>query len=404
MSPSFFAAAFARLAGLAALAAVAAGCDPSPSVGDRPLVARTRQPAPPPRADDTDAEPAVATEVIDPAPPPGDLKSEIDGFTTLDGCVKTHARLDPLVGDAIEALGYDTLLRDACSIVEAAKALDVRRCAVIEVSSLRERCVATVAEVAGKADACPWEMPGRPLRGRDPACLAIAARDARLCAAVVQASEREACVAVAAGEPAACNKLPREADRARCARAAARWRTLLTIAAPRPRLAVTGKLHLEAAGETPFDSDFAEELERGLVVEEQNAGLRLRVGSALGSGMDDLDRDKVVVELVVPPVDPAQATPPAPAVRVERLDAIVRGHRVTLVSPARATGITVKVTSLERARGSRVELSIAGVFGDGPSAANAHVELQTFVRDVVRPADVYSMPLHLGLDAGIVEP
>src|SRR5438874_908997 len=56
----------------------------------------------------------VIGEGIDPPPPAGDLKAEIERFTTLDACVAEKAKLDPLVGDALRAIGYDTFLRDAC--------------------------------------------------------------------------------------------------------------------------------------------------------------------------------------------------------------------------------------------------------------------------------------------------
>src|ERR1019366_5592349 len=43
-----------------------------------------------------------------PPAPAGDLKAEIARFTTLDACVNERARVDPIVGDALEAIGYDT--------------------------------------------------------------------------------------------------------------------------------------------------------------------------------------------------------------------------------------------------------------------------------------------------------
>src|SRR5580658_9409690 len=98
---------------------------------------------------------------VDPPALTGDLASEVEGFTTVDACVDRHARVDPLVGDALEAIGYDTLFRDACRILEAAKAKDSKRCLAIETSPLRERCLATVAELAGEPDACPWRFDSR---------------------------------------------------------------------------------------------------------------------------------------------------------------------------------------------------------------------------------------------------
>jgi hypothetical protein len=56
----------------------------------------------------------------DPPALAGDLGADIEGFTTVDACVAAHAGVDPLVGDALEGIGYDTLLRDACRALEAA--------------------------------------------------------------------------------------------------------------------------------------------------------------------------------------------------------------------------------------------------------------------------------------------
>src|ERR1019366_1781105 len=84
---------------------------------------------------------------LDPPAPAGDLKAEIARFTTLDACVDGLARVDPIAGDALEAIGYDTFLRDACRVLDATKANDPGRCPAIEASSLEARCRTTVAEV-----------------------------------------------------------------------------------------------------------------------------------------------------------------------------------------------------------------------------------------------------------------
>src|SRR5262249_3239300 len=76
------------------------------------------------------------------SPPSGDLRSDIESFTTLDACVRARATVDPLLGDAIEALGYDTLTRDACRILQALKAKNTEACRPIASSALRNRCEA----------------------------------------------------------------------------------------------------------------------------------------------------------------------------------------------------------------------------------------------------------------------
>ncbi len=123
---------------------------------------------------------AASLEVaVDPPAAAGDLQAEIQGFGGIDACVEQKAHLDPLLGDALEAIGYDTFVRDACRVLDAAKAGDPARCDAIDASSLRRQCVSTVAVSKGDADACPWNIPSRPEDGRDTWCLAMAARDPR---------------------------------------------------------------------------------------------------------------------------------------------------------------------------------------------------------------------------------
>src|SRR5882672_10911764 len=92
--------------------ALAAGCnreprpEPEPPSAE-PIPERTRAA----RAPEPDLLAELETEagievVVDPPPRTGDLKSEVESFTTLDACVKARAPIDPLLGDAIEALGY----------------------------------------------------------------------------------------------------------------------------------------------------------------------------------------------------------------------------------------------------------------------------------------------------------
>src|SRR5688572_18341673 len=58
---------------------------------------------------------------VDPPAPAGDLKAELDRFVNVEQCVAERSKVDPLVGDALRAIGYDTFFRDACRLLEAAK-------------------------------------------------------------------------------------------------------------------------------------------------------------------------------------------------------------------------------------------------------------------------------------------
>src|SRR6266542_6732339 len=109
----------------------------------------------------------------DPAPPSGDLKGDIESFTTLDACVRARTAMDPLLGDAIDALGYDGLPRDACRILQASKEKNQDACRPIVASSLRARCESYVAIIAGNANLCPMNGSGK-FAARDPVCFARA--------------------------------------------------------------------------------------------------------------------------------------------------------------------------------------------------------------------------------------
>ena len=92
-------------------------------------------------------------DTTDPPAPAGDLKAEIDRFTTVDACVAEKAKLDPLVGDALRAIGYDTFLRDACRQLEAARDKKREECEKIDSSALRKQCRSWVAIVSPSASA-----------------------------------------------------------------------------------------------------------------------------------------------------------------------------------------------------------------------------------------------------------
>ena len=176
------------------------------------------------------------SETTDPPAPPGDLKSELDRFVSVDTCVKERANIDPLVGDALRAIGYDTFLRDACRLLEAAKDHSREKCDRIDSSALRSRCQSWVAMVAQTPDTCPLQFEGIPTRGRNVTCLAVAGKDPRLCTGEPRTAVRATCEAMALQDAARCDVLLPN-DMPSCRRELARWRTLLAAAAQRPRQA-----------------------------------------------------------------------------------------------------------------------------------------------------------------------
>jgi hypothetical protein len=332
----------------------------------------------------------------DPAPPAGDLKGEIAAFTTFDACVESRARIDPLLGDALQAMGYETFLSDACHLLEAAKAGSARRCSAIDASILREHCEIVVSEIAGQPDGCPWTIAGRPREGRDPACLALALRDPRLCAGESGATPRATCEAIAAHDSRACGRLESRAAQTQCQRSAARWQTLIDPPhdAPAPFRA-TETLAFTHAGGNSTTANLDVDVQRGVVLIQALDGIRLVIG-----------RPRDDAELMAPSLRHGATFScdlfvpnGGSAASVTRADLRVPGHLPASMKSANG-GVTAKVEKLDVTRAGKLELTLDGDLNDAAAApaGNAgagwhlHVEVRSFVRDVVRSADVFAPP------------
>jgi len=374
----------AVLVGLVVLATLAA-CDESasrPQAWARPTASATRE---------SDGGESAAT---DPPALAGDLKGDIEGFTTVDACIAAHAGVDPLVGDTLEGIGYDTLLRDACRALEAAKTRSTKPCDEIAASSLRARCVSRVAAIERDPEACPWEVPTQPERGRDPVCLALATSDPRPCAAAFEAVDRATCEAISSGDAARCARLPGRSDRARCERDAKRWAGALPAApgSSRSNAAALGKATLTEPGDAGVQS-FPVDVSRGLVVVERMDGAHVVVGPPLEVGSDFVvsspnSPGSLSLELVIPS-DSRKA-------RVE--GGVVRRPNRPSISFDRpqASALAIQVRRFERTRGGAVEVTVSGILREG---VGVEVALSTFVRDVVKGAAVLG-PARPGLGDG----
>lgn len=328
----------------------------------------------------------------DPPAPPGDLGAELDAFTTIDACVEARSRLDPLVGEAIDALGYDTLLQDACRLLDAAKAREPRRCDAIGATSLRERCQATVAELAGDADACPWETPARPRLGRDPGCVAIALRDVRLCAGATRSSAEVTCRAILTHDKARCSTLSAGSEAARCARIVDRWQAAVPAATEdRPAPQTLGALHVEPVepietGAAGFDAALGPDVRRGVVVEEERDGAHVIVGSLSEAGLDFIaPSPHVGATLAFEMVAVAANSSRTKGVdaRIERAKLVIPGR--ALVAPAAAPStLRATLSRFEPKRGAPLDVTIEGTLSSGAGTWRLRGRLATFVRDVVR--------------------
>lgn len=365
------------LLGLLAFASLATTCDQDP--------ARERssaRPTGPPHSASGRREAEDEGGIFPSADPPalaGDLRAELDGFTTVEGCVSAHAGVDPLVGDALEEIGYDTLLQDACRALEAAKKRSSKGCEGIAASSLRTHCEARVAELAGDPDECPWDVPSRPERGRDPVCLAVAQGDVRPCAAALTAMDRVSCEAIATRSATPCAKLPGPSERVRCERDVQRWSGALSAAEhPESSEAVLGRAGLTKADDAGTES-LSIDVSRGVVVVARIDGAHVVVGPSFEAGSGFVaaspnSQASLALELVIP-ADRGKA-------RVERGELRLPGRPTTTIDRPQVTALSVHVARFALQRSGAFEVTVSGRLAlEGGVRLDA--DISTFVRDTV---------------------
>jgi hypothetical protein len=349
------------------------------------------------------------SETTDPPAPPGDLKAELDRFVSVDTCVKERANIDPLVGDALRAIGYDTFLRDACRLLEAAKDHSREKCDRIDSSALRSRCQSWVAMVAQTPDTCPLQFEGIPTRGRNVLCLAVAGKDPRLCTGEPRTAVRATCEAMTTQDAARSDPLL-PSDAPSCRRELTRWRTLLV--APLSGLAklpaARGKLIVKGEAGTPdpptTEADLTSEFARGGVVVTSRERARVEVGmigesetSRIAPSPNRRARLGIAV-LFEPGATPKD--PPKPV--LERLELEIPGE-ATLVTPAARCDCKITTARVDRTRGGELALAVQGTIGAGNRTYKIDVDLATYVRDVVAetPGTRALPPVHPTIRGGL---
>lgn len=350
-------------------------------------------------------------DLADPPAPAGDLKAEIERFVNVDTCVAERAKLDPLVGDALRAIGYDTFLRDACRLLEAAKDKKRETCDKIDSSALRARCQSWVAIVAQTPDACPLVYEAFPARGRSPTCVAVAGKDPRLCTGEGRAAPRATCEALATRDEAKCDALL-PIDRPACKREVARWRGLLSAPLEGlPKLpAVHARMTVKGDGPTPDPAtpevDLGADYARGAVVVTLRDRVRVEVGSlgeseAVRIAPTPQKRPRAGLAVLVDPPALGSKDPPKPV--LQKLELEIPGE-ATLVYPGAKCDCKVTTARIDRTRGGEVALVVDGTISLGTRAYKVSIDVGTFVRDVVaeQSGSRALPPLHpaLGRDGG----
>ena len=329
---------------------------------------------------------ALAAPLVDPSRPAGDLKSEAEKFSTLEACMKEHGRADPVVSDALDHMGYDTLVRDACTVLSAVKKKDPKECEAIDAGTLRMRCRSLVAITLGKPDQCPMRYEAKADFGREAKCVAAAARTPALCMGEEKRS-RPACEALLLHDGAKCAAFVLDEEKDRCTRESQRLASLLEGGTPLFTDLTEGKgtleLHGDAGTADPHEThvDLGSDVGSGVVLVQERKGFRIRFGSTEAN---------VTVRAVGPSVSTtfgvtlgANLAGDA-EVREAHLSVSGAASMTCAGAPGVKCDLKAKIAGkIEPRRGAPISVVIDGVVGAAPHAYKVHVDVKTFARDVV---------------------
>jgi hypothetical protein len=269
--------------------------------------------------------------------------------------------------------------RDQCRLIDAAKSGDARRCESVTDPWLRGRCAATIAELAGAPDSCPFLIKGREDLGREPSCVALAARDARLCSAAEGGVARSFCLALATRAPSLCDELPAPAEQQRCVDDLRFWAPAIPAAGQHAPFDLRGHWSATVSGtaENVIEGGWGFDASRGIVLVERADGAHLTFGAAetptdLAIAAPPLDASWMRGEVVVPG-DARNA-------RIVFYEFNIPGRAHLRIAATAAPTIRVRIIELERRRAGTVEIAVEGPLQKG---VFTRAGLRTFVRDVV---------------------
>jgi hypothetical protein len=262
-----------------------------------------------------------------------------------------------------------------------------------------------IAEITGDADACPWLATTRRTHGRDPMCLAIALRDARMCQASSEALARQTCGAILRRDGSAgCTMLASRPDQARCARDGERWRSFVLGRGEGegdagPAIRTAGHLRLDQPQRATVGSDSAFEVARGVVLMVRRDGNRFELGTLTE------DASYLASSLLAGPSFAAEISIPRgkTEARIERAELFLPGRSRLVISPGHAM-LAAKLEAFEPERGGKLSLSIDGEIGDASATWHLHADVETFVRDIVTTAALYDLASQQASPGGGVAP
>ena len=359
-----------RLAALALPLALA--CD-APGAPPRPPAPR------PPRA----SPPALR----EPPPPSSVWPEEVEGleeavarFESAEACLaELRGRTPTAVAEGVGDLGYDGFFDDVCRGLEAVREGSVEGCEALSVSTARAGCRRRLALVQARPDACPED---RVERGREPVCVAWAARDPALCRAAPPGA-RARCAAVLDGDPSGCRGL-RAGDRARCEAQVRRYAGALgperhPSEAPAAETVFRVEVTEEGAPPTVIERDA---LARGVRIEPTGCRWRVALEGPVGDAplptLPGTFAPTVTLALSVP--IPSETPQELEVGATEAVLAVALPRHGGFTSIAGASG-AVTLEAFEPRRGGALRGSLRASLRRGGVTLSIEGRFATFVRD-----------------------
>lgn len=343
----------------------------------------------PPRPPPTPAPTRPAIEAPDEPPPPSaswpsdveGLRASVDAFTTVEACLASlQAETPTAVAEAVADLAYDGFFDEVCESLAAVKAGDAEACDALGPSTTRAGCRRRLALLHGRPAACPED---RVDEGREPECVAWAARDASLCRAA-PVSARGRCEAVLSGDVARCARL-RGGDRVRCEAAVRRYADALGEERQRSPAAEEEAVFQLTATEEGHDAVTVERdaLDRGVTLSPRACRWAVRLMRPTGELPAPLSPGAFAptffLELAVPPGDARPITLPLNASDAVLSLALPRHGGLTSVSGAEGS---LQLDAFEPRRGGAITGSFSGTLRRGDATIRIEGRISTFVRDL----------------------
>lgn len=343
----------------------------------------------PPRPAPSPAEARIedVREALPPAPSsvwPDEVQSlaqAVERFDGVDACLaELRGRTPTAVAEGIGDLGYDAFFDDVCNGMAAVRAGDVEGCDALMVSNARAGCRRRLALVRGDPFACPND---RVASGRDPVCVAWAARDPSLCRAA-PIDDRARCAAILAGSAEACRR-ERGGDRARCEAELRRYASALgderhASRAPTRDAVLRAELTEEGAAPITIVEDV---LARGVRLEPRGCRWAIALEGPFGSAPPPSVGEPAAATLAIELSIPAGAEPPL-ALPVGALGAVLGVAHPTHGSFSSLGGGEgeVELSAFEPRLGGALEGAFHATLHRGLVEIELVGRFQTFVRDL----------------------